>query len=479
MKEAFLFGVIVLCIVAAGCSNDRNTNNILIEDNSTAAPENSSVNINNASLNGTVNLSSLPNVSIEITSPSDNITTVLGQETGCAVEKYTIINNLTESPTGYGAIKISKNNIIYIFSYSNTGVFNVDALIGRNDPPLARLYIPTGVYTPEKAVRIDQHYAIKILNRSYARIDKKNYNETIIFELYNISDGCIAPEFDTSPLVTVSCGGISSSADCIGSRHDEFWIYVGARNQDNHTRFVLSLSIDGGENLLPFSLIKPFFLNTQSHYRIPAYTLEPGTHILTVEIETEEGVLFKENYKMMVLSDDKIAVRKYMSANFCDSNKSDDFIRYYDDGKEGMFLKHNYYIDGNFTLAVGGCADIPTGLRICDEGEKYVGTYDYRILALKNAESACPLTKTAREECKTRKTIEIGDDYKTREGVEYELVKIYTLPKLVAFKNTDKKWIVYFPYDNNPPFLETVSVESVNGKSVTMVDLDTSCYWNS
>ena len=360
------------------------------------------------------------------------------------------------------------------FGFSNQGdgklyIFITD-LKTKN---IKTLTLPTGIFAPQNAIKINELYAIKIINRTYERIDNSDAKEILNFEIYNLSDNCTAPEYETKPQVTLDCG-LRGYGDCIGSKYYDYSIQLSALNTKGYSKFDLSLSIDGGDALLPFSKDQHVDGNAYMRYEIPAGTFSPGTHIMTVELETDDGIIYKENYNLLILSDDKIAFRKYTRADLC-ANNDVDFISYFNDTPDGIVIRHNYY-SNKLTLAPNGCVTSQTGFAICDNNEQFSGTYDYKILNLQNAKSWCvPEALNLPDTCKTTEIVQLGDSFKNNYGEEYKLVKIYDEPKLVAFEDVKKNWITYYPYNPSFAFTQPIQIQSVTSNSATIIHTDVFC----
>lgn len=400
--------------------------------------------------------------------------------TECLSEEHTATSISSEGSGKSEGYAFNYDGIEYSFSNQGDGILYISLRNNKTKNSIDTISLPTGAYAPKNAVKINDLFAIKFSERTYERIDKIYAKDIIHFRLYNLSSECAYPIFETKPIVTLTCSGSwIGYGDCIGPGYSDYMIQLSAWNEKNYSKFDLSLSIDGGDKLLPFSKDKKIEGNAYMRYDIPFGTFRQGTHILTVELDTDDGILLEENYKMLVLADNKIALKPYQRVSVCYPANTPDFIRYYDTTTDGILIKHNYYPD-KLSLASNGCTTSQTGFTICDNGETFSGTFDYKILTLKNAESWCgPQILDLPESCKRTETIEVGDSFEDRYGTAYELVEIYTAPKVVAFKQEKKDWIVYYPYDVGYDYTAPISIQSVNSDSVTILHTDVFCDINN
>ena len=78
------------------------------------------------------------------------------------------------------------------------------------------------------------------------------------------------------------------------------------------------------------------------------------------------------------------------------------------------------------------------------------------------------------DECKTKEIAEVGDTVESLHSGEYEIIKIYSTPKVVAVKD-EHSMITYIPYDNEYADPSPFRISSVNGNTITISHEDVFC----
>ena len=471
LKTVLILTLIVMIFLNTGCSfifGDTEREELPSLDESENISDDSSLNI--SEINNTYSSEKTP----EVNNESNSNLTEFPEIVVCHSEQISLTLKDTESPSMSALKKLETNNWTYELLSFSSGRFSVDKYPKKSDTPVLRIVIPTGIYTPQNAVKIDDTYAIKIINKSFERIDGIYYNSSVLFELYYLNETCSPPQFEKEPLIVLDCIVSNYIGDCIFSRNEPVKFGISTHLTENFTFSTMSLSIDDSGALIPTINPEFYFKSFGVEYSLPEFAFYPGDHIIKLDFYDGSNLIYSKKYAFTVLQDNQIAIHLFSRAKFCNTNNTADFIRYYSDSSNGAIIRHDYY-PANLTLTPGGCIESKGMFSACDTGKIFYGYNANKILSLNNINSFCEFKVDIPETCYNTFEIVEGQSFYANLNQQYVLLKIFSNPKIVALKNVDRNWIEYYPYDVPNSVTSRIKLTSYNSNTLSVKDQDVFC----
>lgn len=478
MKGLLFAGFIFICFLLVACTNTQEITScpedtITCPDGSTLVRELPNCEFQDCPQleKHANNLENTSTVEPDVPNSTNINTTNTGEETIKIAPCFTINNTNTTIPRASSVYKTRQFQF-----YENNNRYNLFLQNGL-------LHSSTSIRTPSQEIKgaseeeffsgiyilsdtknfhkLSEERGFRIINHTKKRLSKTHVLEEVFFEWRDLKrKECSLESTEQEPTIIVSC----RNSDCIVEPDEEIDITISVSQLKKLESSKIQVQIDEGEELINANTGS----NAYRYFRatLPPGSLDIGTHRITVNY-LEGAKTYTHKQFMYVLEEDELKLELFESADLINEEGDRHLIEYFDNDGKDILLKHNAYID-KVRLSPNTCADLPNK----DGSVAFTICYPHKTISLFKDNFIFKITgrqdKEVDNACSFDNLIEVGDDMKLYGRYYWELVKVYSNPKVVAYMDEDEEAVMYQSYGSQAEKYSYSPVRKKSGNSILL-----------